>query len=246
MFPYLKSAWVLSDQQLGLLAAIVSVTVALAGIPVALVADRTSRVRSVVLMAVIWSVATISCMFASRYPQLLAARAAVGLGEAGYGSIGAALIASHFPARLRATVLAAFFSAASVGSVLGVLLGGQIAVRWGWQSAFGVVGLPGLVIALLYLKVRDYPTAIDDRPSAAEPQSARVSWLRRPHDRSSTDTALGLLWRRRAALAGIERLDLAAELPQSIWRSCSRSSRFTGCLRRAARRTRQPILGTVG
>jgi MFS transporter, Spinster family, sphingosine-1-phosphate transporter len=168
LFPYLKSAWVLSDRQLGMLVSIVSITVALAGIPVALIADRTGRVRSVVLMAAIWSLATISCMFANRYPQMLAARAAVGLGEAGYGSIGAALIASHFPARLRATVLAAFFSAASVGSVLGVLLGGQIAVRWGWQTAFGVVGLPGLLIALLYLKVRDYPTAIDDRASTAE------------------------------------------------------------------------------
>jgi MFS family permease len=170
LFPYLKSAWVLSDKQLGTLASIVSVTVALAGIPVALVADRTGRVRSVVLMAAIWSIATISCMFADSYPQLLGARAAVGLGEAGYGSVGAALIPSHFPTRLRATVLAAFFSAASIGSVLGVLLGGQIAVRWGWQSAFGVVGLPGLVIALLYLKVRDYPTAIDDRGSSANPR----------------------------------------------------------------------------
>jgi MFS family permease len=180
LFPYLKSSWVLSDRQLGMLVSIVSITVALAGIPVALIADRTGRVRSVVLMAAIWSVATISCMFAYRYPQMLAARAAVGLGEAGYGSIGAALIASHFPARLRATVLAAFFSAASVGSVLGVLLGGQIAVRWGWQTAFGVVGLPGLLIALLYLKVRDYPTAIDDRvsPAAAARTIAAVPTLR--------------------------------------------------------------------
>jgi predicted MFS family arabinose efflux permease len=45
-----------------------------------------------------------------------------------------------------------------VGSVLGVMLGGLIAARWGWQAAFGVVGLPGLVFALLYLKVRDYRT----------------------------------------------------------------------------------------
>ena len=42
--------------------------------------------------------------------------------------------------------------------VLGVMLGGLIAARWGWQAAFGVVGLPGLVFALLYLKVRDYRT----------------------------------------------------------------------------------------
>jgi MFS family permease len=97
-------------------------------------------------------------MFTRSYGQLLAARSIVGLGEAGYGSVGAALIASHFPSRMRAALLAAFFASASVGSVLGVMLGGLIAARWGWHAAFGVVGFPGLVLALLYLKVRDYRT----------------------------------------------------------------------------------------
>jgi MFS family permease len=97
-------------------------------------------------------------MFSASYGQLFAARALVGLGEAGYGSVGAAMISSHFPARMRGSVLAGFFASASVGSVLGVMLGGIIAARWGWQAAFGVVGIPGLILALLYLKVRDYPT----------------------------------------------------------------------------------------
>jgi MFS family permease len=158
LFPYMKADWGLSDKQLGALVSIVSVTVALGALPVALVADRASRVKSIVVMATAWSLATISCMFTRNYGQLLAARAVVGLGEAGYGAVGAALIASIFPTRMRGTLLAAFFAAASVGSVLGVLLGGLIAARWGWQAAFGVVGLPGLVLALLYLKVRDYKT----------------------------------------------------------------------------------------
>ena len=51
-----------------------------------------------------------------------------------------------------------FFASASVGSVLGVMLGGIIAAHWGWKAAFGVVGFPGLVLALLYLLVRDYRT----------------------------------------------------------------------------------------
>jgi MFS transporter, Spinster family, sphingosine-1-phosphate transporter len=134
------------------------VTVAAGALPVALLADRTSRVKSIVAMAAVWSIATLSCMFARGYAGLFAARAMVGLGEAGYGSVGAALIASHFPARLRSRLLAAFFAAASVGSVLGVLLGGLIAARWGWQAAFGVVGAPGLLLALAYCKVRDYKT----------------------------------------------------------------------------------------
>lgn len=158
LFPHLKRDWGLSDKQLGALVSAVSVTVALGAIPIALVADRLSRVKSIVVMATVWSLACVGCMFTRNYGQLLAARALVGLGEAGYGSVGAALIASHFPARMRGALMAGLFACASVGSVLGVLLGGLIAARWGWQAAFGIVGVPGLVLALLYLRVRDYRT----------------------------------------------------------------------------------------
>src|SRR6478736_1097947 len=158
IFPHLKADWGLSDKQLGGLASVVSVIVALGAIPVALIADRASRVKSIAAMAIVWSLASISCMFTRNYGQLLAARGLVGLGEAGYGSAGAALIASHFPARMRGALLAGFFAAASVGSVLGVVLGGFIAAHWSWKAAFGVVGFPGLLLALLYLKVRDYRT----------------------------------------------------------------------------------------
>ena len=158
LFPYMKLEWALSDKQLGALVSVVSITVALGALPVALLADRYSRVKSIVVMATVWSLATISCMFTRNYAQMLTARAFVGMGEAGYGSVGAALIASIFPARMRSVLLAAFFAAASVGSVLGVMLGGLIAATWGWKAAFGVVGIPGLVLALMYLKVRDYRT----------------------------------------------------------------------------------------
>jgi len=158
LFPHLKTAWALSDKQLGALVSVISIVVAVGGLPVALLADRYSRVKSIVVMATVWSLATISCMFTRNYGQLFTARAIVGVGETGYGSVGAALIASLFPKRLRATLMGAFFAAASVGSVLGVLLGGVIAARWGWQAAFGVVGVPGLVLALLYVFVPDYKT----------------------------------------------------------------------------------------
>jgi predicted MFS family arabinose efflux permease len=160
LFPHMKAAWGLSDTQLGALVSIVSVTVAIGALPVALFADRASRVKSIVAMSLVWSMATISCMFTRSYGQLLVARGAVGMGEAGYGSVGAALIASHFPARLRGALMAGFFASASVGSVLGVMLGGLIAAKFGWQAAFGVVGVPGLLMALLYLRVRDYRTVI--------------------------------------------------------------------------------------
>jgi MFS transporter, Spinster family, sphingosine-1-phosphate transporter len=149
LFPHMKQDWGLSDKQLGALVSVVSLTIALGALPVALFADRTSRVKSIVVMATLWSLATISCMFTRSYGQLLAARSLIGLGEAGYGSAGTALIVSHFPTRMRSALMAGFFAAASVGSVLGVMLGGLIATHWGWKATFGVVGFPGLLLALL-------------------------------------------------------------------------------------------------
>jgi predicted MFS family arabinose efflux permease len=191
LFPYMKADWGLSDKQLGALVSVVSLTVALGALPVALFADRASRVKSIAVMAGVWSLATISCMFTRNYSALLAARACVGLGEAGYGSVGAALIASHFPARLRGALLAGFFASASVGSVLGVMLGGLIAARFGWQAAFGVVGVPGLLLALVYLKVRDYRTVTLDpeRSRAVKSTSGAARFIVRALMRSRT-----MLW----------------------------------------------------
>jgi MFS family permease len=159
MFAHLKAQWDLSDSQLGWLASSVSITVALGAVPLSLLADRWSRVKSIFLMALIWSLATISCAFATSYGQLIGARALVGVGEAAYGTVGAALLASLFPARMRGTVLGAFLAAATIGSVMGVVLGGFISHRWGWQAGFGAVGLPGLVLCIVFLLVvRDYKT----------------------------------------------------------------------------------------
>ena len=159
MFPHLKAQWSLSDAKLGALVSIVSITVAFFTLPLSFVADRWSRVKSIFVMALVWSLATIACAFAQSYGQLLAARSIVGLGEAAYGAAGAALLATMFPARMRSTVLGAFLAAALVGSVLGVVAGGVIAERWGWQAGFGAVGVPGLLLALVFvLIVRDYKT----------------------------------------------------------------------------------------
>jgi MFS family permease len=166
MFPALKAEWGLSDKELGALTAAVSITVAVFAFPIALLADRWSRVKSIVVMGVVWSIATIACGFSRSYGQLLAARAVIGLGEAGYGAAGGALLTSMFPAARRATVVGGFLAAAVVGSVLGVALGGFLTTRWGWQAAFGVVGLPGLVLALLFLLVRDYRTVPLTDPEA--------------------------------------------------------------------------------
>jgi MFS transporter, Spinster family, sphingosine-1-phosphate transporter len=195
MFPHLKSYWNLTDSQLGGIVSVVSIPVALGAVPLSLLADRWSRVKSIFLMAIVWSLATIACAFTESYAQLLGTRAIVGLGEAAYGTVGAALIASLFPARMRSSVLGAFLFAGILGSVLGVMLGGVIAERWGWQAGFGTVGVPGLFLAVAFLfLVRDYKTVALPGPArkdGAAKVSARavIAELRRP--RTALVTCIG-------------------------------------------------------
>jgi len=160
LFPHLKEEWGLSDKQLGALVSVISVVVAVGSLPVAMIADRFGRVKSIFVMASVWSMATIACMFARNYTQLFAARAVVGLGETGYGAVGSALVNGLFPKRLHSTLLGAFFAASALGAVLGVMLGGAIADHWGWRAAFGAVGFPGLAMALLFLLVPDYKSVV--------------------------------------------------------------------------------------
>jgi len=120
MFPHLKAQWELSDSQLGALVSIVSITVALGAVPLSLLADRWSRVKSIFLMAMVWSLATIGAAFAGSYVQLMGARSVVGLGEAAYGTVGAALLASLFPPRMRSTVLGAFLAVVLLRLIAGV------------------------------------------------------------------------------------------------------------------------------
>jgi MFS transporter, Spinster family, sphingosine-1-phosphate transporter len=110
------------------------------------------------LMGTVWSLASVGCMFAGSYGSLLAFRGIVGAGEAGYGPAGAALLAHHFPTRMRCTVVGGFLFACALGTMAGIVAGGVLASRWGWQAAFGIVGVPGLVAALLVLTIRDFDT----------------------------------------------------------------------------------------
>ncbi|HMO74522.1 MAG TPA: MFS transporter [Sphingopyxis sp.] len=150
VFPLLKAEWALSDAQLGLLSGVVALMVGLLTFPLSLAADRWGRVRSLAIMAALWSVATLFCAMAASYQQMLIGRIMVGVGEAAYGSVGIAVVISVFPQRLRATLSAAFMAGGLFGQVLGVAVGGEIAASHGWRAAFAVIGIGGLALALVY------------------------------------------------------------------------------------------------
>ncbi|MFG0413131.1 MFS transporter [Pseudomonas sp. zjy_8] len=150
VFPLLKSEWALTDSQLGLLSGIVALMVGLLTFPLSLLADRFGRVRSLVLMAVLWSLATLGCALAENYPQMFIARFLVGVGEAAYGSVGIAVVVAVFPRDMRSTLAGAFMAGGMFGSVLGMALGGVLAQHLGWRWAFAGMALFGLVLAMLY------------------------------------------------------------------------------------------------
>lgn len=154
MFGPLKAEWGLSDRALGSLASIVSVMIAVCAIPLSMVADRWSRIGSLVGMALVWSGATIGAAFTTSYGGLIAMRGLVGVGEAAFGATSAALLAGLFPRERRSSILGAFFLATILGSLGGMLLGGLVVGRWGWRAGFVAAGLPGVVLAAALLLLR--------------------------------------------------------------------------------------------
>jgi MFS family permease len=180
VFPLLKAEWALTDARLGLLSGIVALMIGLLTFPLSLFADRFGRVKSLALMAVVWSLATLACGLAQNYPQMLAARFFVGVGEAAYGSVGIAVVLSVFPKSMRATLTGAFMAGGMFGSVLGMALGGAVAAHMGWRWAFAAMALLGLVLAVLYpLVVREKRIAPAARPEPGSVLAAARVPLRR-------------------------------------------------------------------
>jgi MFS transporter, Spinster family, sphingosine-1-phosphate transporter len=166
-----------TDAQLGFLASAFLIVYMCAAPAAGLLGDRWVRPRLVAVGVGIWSLATALAGFAQNYPTLLAARAAVGIGEAAYGTIAPALLADAFPERLRGRVFALFYMAIPVGSALGYVVGGAVDKAHGWQAAFFVAGAPGLVLALLALWIRDPERGANDpAPDVNAPPPAR-GWV---------------------------------------------------------------------
>jgi MFS family permease len=165
VFPFLKVEWALNDAQLGAMTSIVALTVGLLAVPLSLLGDRFGRSKAIIAMATLWSVATLGSAIAGSYEQMMLARFFIGLGEAAYGSVGLAVVLMVFAPQRRASLTGAFMAGGSFGSVLGVFLGGILAVQFGWRASFAVMAGIGLILVVLYtLLVSDKKLARNQHP----------------------------------------------------------------------------------
>jgi|CXWL01.1.fsa_nt_gi predicted MFS family arabinose efflux permease len=160
LMPAIKVEFALNDLQLGLLGGTMfAIFYATLALPIALYADRGNRKLVIVASTAVWSLMTALCGGAMNFWQLAITRIGVGVGEAGSGPSSHSIISDLFPLKSRATALGIFSQGISLGLVLGIYGGAQVAAHWvwrtdmfvldGWRMAFVVMGAVGLPIALL-------------------------------------------------------------------------------------------------
>jgi MFS family permease len=155
----IKIEFGLHDWQLGVLSGLAFAALySTLGIPIARLADYRSRVKIITWSLVIWSSFTAITGFARGFWHLLFARVAVGVGEAGCSPPAYSLISDYFPPKERATALSIYSMGVYGGGAVGLFVGGWVAQAYGWRTSFFVVGLPGILLALLVkLTLREPP-----------------------------------------------------------------------------------------
>lgn len=211
----IKADLKLSDADLGFLyGTAFAVFYALFGIPLGRLADSWHRVRLMSLGLSLWSFMTAASGFAPNGAALTAARVGVGVGEATASPAAYSIIADLFPRRLRATALSIYSSGLYLGAGLSLLIGGLVVQRWnhafpgggplglvGWQAAFMAVGLPGLLLALWLMTLREpVRGAIDGLPTPSDPHPFR-GFARELLDVIPPFTLIGAARRSMSALA---------------------------------------------
>ena len=166
-----KSDLGLSDTELGALGGIAfALLYSTLAIPLALIADKTSRTWVITISLTVWSGFTALCGMATNFWQMFLFRLGVGVGEAGGVAPSYALISDYFPSHERARALAIYSLGIPLGSAAGVLFGGYVAQMIEWRTAFIAVGVAGVVIAPLFrLIVREPKKVPSAKPSPDEP-----------------------------------------------------------------------------
>lgn len=140
----------LADWQLGMMTGLAfALFYTVLGLPIARLAERSNRPRIIAASIMVWSGFTVLCGFAGNFWQLVLARIGVGVGEAGCTPAAHSLITDYTPREKRASAIAFYSIGTPLGSLIGLAMGGIIADAYGWQAAFWIAGIPGVLIGLI-------------------------------------------------------------------------------------------------
>jgi len=204
----IKQEFGATDFQLGMLSGIpFALFYSFLGIPIAALADRWSRMKVLSLAVATWSATTALCGMAVNFPMLFAARVGTAIGEAGGSPPSHSLISDYFPRSWRGTAFSFYALAVPVGTALGAFMGGWGNENLGWRNTFILVGLPGILLALLVrFTVREPPRGMADGLAAQAAAKMRAPGLAE---------VLSYLWARRS----FRHLSLAAALHSVVWYS---------------------------
>ncbi|NOT42422.1 MAG: MFS transporter [Alphaproteobacteria bacterium] len=152
LMPAIKAEFQVSDAALGFLAGTAfAIFYATLGVPIAIWADRGNRKTIISIAVAIWSVMTAVCGLAQNFWQFALARVGVGVGEAGGSPPSHSIISDMFGPKTRATALGIFALGVPFGLFVGLYGGAHIAAAYGWRTTFYVLGVPGLILALLVM-----------------------------------------------------------------------------------------------
>ncbi len=160
----IKADFGLDDTAVGILASAFVLVAAIAGVPLGRLADRVARTSVAGVGLVVWSLFTAMGGVFSNFWLFLVSRVGVGIGESSYAPAAGSLIADLYPTEKRARATAIYMLGFPIGLLLAFVTAGAIAVAFGsWQAPFLIAAVPGLVVALLMLRVRE------PRRGAADP-----------------------------------------------------------------------------
>jgi MFS family permease len=155
ILPAIKAEFHMSDFEGGLLISSFLLVYAVATLPLGIWADRGVRKHVISICVGIWSVATGLAGFAQNLVQLFALRSILGIGEAGYAPASLSLLGDLFSREKRGRILSYWSIGTLIGAAIGVSLGGLVADKLGWRWAFYLVGIPGMIAALLAWRLKE-------------------------------------------------------------------------------------------
>jgi len=155
LVPLLRAHFNVTDAQLGSLQMVLLVVLALASIPSGFLADRFNEPKIIAAGVLVWSLAAISSGLAPTFAFLFVARGLVGVGEAAYAPAAQSLISDSFRKENRALAQSIFASGMILGGIAGLALGGIMGERNGWQHAFIIVGILGILPGLTALNLKE-------------------------------------------------------------------------------------------